>query len=196
MGLTTVSIEPIPYASGGGISGSLSSIASSEEFESLDLGVAGSGSRLESFFSYQSGSPVPIRSLEPLAPITENHPTTDTRMAEVLDTIQSAFGMTWNELAQACGKQRRTLYNWRDGVVEPRPAAAERLFMLYRVARDWQSAAYPTPSRAMLRAPMFGDRSLFDLLTADKIERDAIDYIGAGMAIDSLERQPLADPFA
>ena len=198
MGITADVANEANWASGGRIDEPPPAIIRNiTEFENPEIGVVGSGSSWESFFSNLSGSLVLVLSPEPPALSSENQmPAAGARIAEVLDTIRRAFGLTWDELARACGKERRTLYNWRDGLAEPRPASAERLFMLYRAARDWQSAGYPTPSRAMLRAPMLGDQSLFDLLTAHKIERDAIDYIGSGMAIDGLEGQPLADPFA
>lgn len=115
-------------------------------------------------------------------------------IADIQDTICRAFDLTMNDLAEVCHRTRKTLYNWREGT-PPRPSAAQRLFMLYRAARDWRQAGYPSPG-PRLRQPLLGDCSLYDVLHGKPIDLDAIDFIGSRLAIEAISERPLKDPFA
>jgi hypothetical protein len=99
-----------------------------------------------------------------------------------------------DDLAAVCDRTRKTLYNWREGT-PPRPSAAQRMFTLYRAARNWRQAGYPFPG-PRLREPLLGDHSLYDVLRGKPIDLDAIDFLGSRLAIEVTSEKPLKDPFA
>lgn len=157
-------------------------------FEKLsDIGVCylGTGTTWQTFYTDLSGSMV-----------FEESQTKDTKIQiiDIQELICSAFSLSMAELAIACHKSRKTLYDWRDGSI-PRPSSAERLFHLYRSANDWLDSSGPIP-KARLREPLLAGHSLFELLCADNIDLNAIAFLRRRLDLDTMGTLDIDDPFA
>lgn len=149
------------------------------------FGYLGTGTSWQVFYTDLSGSMV---FEEPLPQ--------DTRipMKDVQDQICHAFSLSIIDLATACQKSRKALYDWKNGS-EPRPDAADRLYRLYRAANDWLDTSEPIP-KTRLREPLLAGRSLFDLLTGDDIDLDAIAFLRRRLVLETLDELDLDDPLA
>ena len=114
-----------------------------------------------------------------------------------LESIQRFTADTWSvsmdRLADYCMTTRRSLYNWRDNI-NPRDYAAERLFTLYRIAKDWQEAGSPSPNQR-IHEKLLGDKSLHDLLLEEKLDIEAIAFIRSRLDLAAVIDTPIADPF-
>ena len=112
----------------------------------------------------------------------------------LLGRVESAFGITRGQLAQACKTTRKTVYNWIDGTSEPQAKNRERLFTLDVLATDWADAGYTT-DRSLLQQPVIDGRSVFELLCDDSIDSELVLFAGSRIA---MHRDPvvLADPFS
>lgn len=150
------------------------------------LGYCPTGSKLQSFFTNLSGSDI--------QEVTFDIEKKTVPIAQVQDYICKAFGLTVVDLADACQKTRKALYNWREGSI-PRPQSAKRLFGLYRVAKDWMESSDPLP-KSRLREPLLGGQSLYDLLTSDELDIEAIAFLRRRLDLEASEEVNLDDPFA
>lgn len=56
---------------------------------------------------------------------------------------------------------------------------------LQRAAREWRTAGYPDP-RPRLHDLVLRGRSLWEVLTAGRVDLDAIDFIGSGLMMGTL----------
>lgn len=166
-------------------------VPSKEEIEQ-SLGIyEGSGGNVLGFFDItirrvpiSGGSNIPAKLESPA-----------NKLSMTIQRICTAFGVTKDELAKICKiDSRKTLYNWIDGKSKPRRSAMERLFDLALIAQAWKQAALPNDRESMYR-PILGNMSVFDLLTSDKLDREAILFAGSRIALSST-RQTLSDPFA
>lgn len=156
-----------------------------EKFVDKGAGYLGTGTSWQIFYTNLSGSMV----------FEEPRPQ-DTRVPikAIQDRICQAFSLSTTELATACHKSRKALYDWIHGS-EPRPDSAERLFQLCRAANDWLDSSNPIP-KTRLREPLLAGRSLLDLLVADEIDLDAIAFLRRRLDLETLDGLDLDDPLA
>lgn len=121
-------------------------------------------------------------------------PTND--LANAVDEICEAFGLTKDELATICGVQsRKTLYNWINGETAPRKEAASRIFELLITARDWHSSGFVADQK-QLHEPVVDNQSIYDLLKQPVINRDLIIFAGSRLNLKFPVKKNLPDPFA
>lgn len=117
------------------------------------------------------------------------------KLRTTVESICTAFEVTKDELARICKiESRKTVYNWMDGKSTPRRSTMERLFDLVLIAQAWKQGAFPNDWESIHR-PILGNMSVFDLLTSDKLDREAILFAGSRIALSST-RPTLSDPFA
>ena len=159
----------------------------------------GTGGSMMRLVSDTSGGPGSLRALPPMsAPAV--HQAGPARRVEnpvaALSLIERVFGVNVTQLGEICGGvTRKAVYDWQAGAV-PRPAKIERIYALRRAALDWERAGFGAPG-ARLRAPVLGDRSLFDLLRAEPLDLEAIHFAGSRLSLEreSAPAADLADPF-
>ena len=151
-----------------------------------DYAYMGTGSsNWHAFFNDISGSSVKITTQAAI----DNAVSIGTIQKFIAETL----GLSMDQLAGYCLTTRRSLYNWRSDI-NPRDHSAERLFTLYRIAKDWHEAGTPTPS-SHIHENLLGKKSLHDLLLEDKLDIDAIAFIRSRLDMVLIEDTPLADPF-
>lgn len=91
-------------------------------------------------------------------------------IAEMVETIRSAFGLNVTQLAGVLGIERVTVYAWlrTEGADKLHPSNRDRLQSLYRIATEW-SSCMPLAGRFLVDTiPGYG-KSLLDLLSADDL---------------------------
>jgi hypothetical protein len=159
----------------------------------------GSGGSMMRLVSDTSGGPGNLRALPPIS-TPAIHPQEPARRVEnlgaALSLIERVFGLNVTQLGEICGGvTRKAVYDWQAGAV-PRPAKIERIYALRRAALDWERAGFEAPG-TRLRAPVLGDRSLFDLLRAEPLDLEAIHFAGSRLNLEreSVSTADLADPF-
>jgi hypothetical protein len=152
-------------------------VASQRRVPNLFLGSTGTNI-IHAFFARTSGS---------LAPFEFQLAERKSIISETQDQLTSTFGLVMDDLAAACRVTRKTLYNWRDHEekINRRKSGMDRLFTLSIAARNWNNAGYGNPGD-LLREPVIGGRSLFDLLEADELDLEAIQFVGARLAMRNL----------
>lgn len=125
----------------------------------------------------------------------ETVPKQKNRVAAALDSIQRAFGLSTSDLARVCDVDRRMIYQWRAGS-KPRESNLERIFLLERAAKSWVEDGFPVPG-IRFREPLVDGRSIFDLLSDDSLDLDAIHFAGSRLHLDSQlsASGQLKDPF-
>jgi hypothetical protein len=158
----------------------------------------GTGGLMMRLVSDTSGGPGSLRALPPMSKPAVHQPGPDGRVANLvaaLSLIERVFGVNVTQLGEICGVTRKAVYDWQAGAV-PRPAKIERIYALRRAALDWERAGFGAPG-ARLRAPVLGDRSLFDLLRAEPLDLEAIHFAGSRLSLEreSAPTADLADPF-
>ncbi len=113
-----------------------------------------------------------------------------------LEVVVHVFGLTTAQLCEVCGNvSRSTVYAWRKGAT-PRQARQSRINELRCAALNWQRSGFGVPGKAMT-APMVHEQSLFDLLRADPLNVDAIQFAGGRLAMERemTNRRSFIDPF-
>lgn len=122
---------------------------------------------------------------------------TPSHVARIQDEILDTFGISMQDLAEACQVSRKTPYNWRttERTVDRHKKGMDRLFQLSQAARDWKNSGYTKPGSS-LRAPLVKGQSLYDLLLATKIDNDAIQFLGTRMTMAQLGDNDINNPFA
>ena len=200
MGLALATTElPVDMHSASGSSNRYAS------FPSIHLGHA-EVDMLKRTFSLYQGSGGKLASLPGTAPNeaattpsganTQVHAAPANTLAIAVKEICLAFGLTKDELAQACKIQsRKTLYNWINGEAKPRKSAMSRVFDLLIIARAWHSSGFVT-DREQLDKPVLGDQSVFDLLRQPEIDKECILFAGSRLNLMSPVKNDLSDPFA
>lgn len=159
----------------------------------------GSGGSMMRLVSDTSGGPGSLRALPPMSTPAVHQPGPARRVENLvaaLSLIERVFGVNVAQLGEICGGvTRKAVYDWQAGAV-PRPAKIERIYALRRAALDWERAGFEAPG-ARLRAPVLGDRSLFDLLRAEPLDLEAIHFAGSRLSLEreSAPTAALADPF-
>ncbi len=122
-------------------------------------------------------------------------PKPENRIVVALDRIRQAFGLNVTELACVCGVERKMIYQWR-GDATPRDSKLKRIFMLERAANSWIEDGFPVPG-VRLKEPLLDGRSIFDLLSGELIDLDAIHFAGSRVHLDAQisASDSLKDPF-
>lgn len=115
---------------------------------------------------------------------------------QIQDEVMQTFDINMSELAEVCRVSRKTPYNWRDDdkTINRRKKGMDRLFTLSIAAKNWRNAGYPTPGN-LLREPAVNGKSLYDLLTAEDLDKEAIQFLGARLAMRQLGSAELGKPF-
>lgn len=117
-------------------------------------------------------------------------------VAKIQDDILQTFSLNMSALATLCCVSRKTLYNWRvnEKVINRRKKGMDRLFEISKAAHNWRSASYPKPGE-FLREPAVNGCSLFELLAAKTIDLDAIQFLGARLAMRQVDTLDVSNPF-
>ncbi|MCK5617014.1 hypothetical protein KAR91_84915 [Candidatus Pacearchaeota archaeon] len=68
------------------------------------------------------------------------------------------------------------------------------LFIFYQIVLDWRASGYIAPW-PFLREPLVQGSSLLDFLVADKIDKEAIQFLGARLTMREADWSDLSDPF-
>ncbi|MEX1198161.1 MAG: helix-turn-helix transcriptional regulator [Pseudohongiellaceae bacterium] len=147
------------------------------------------------FFSDITGGSLPLRTpSNPFAGLTalpaRQHALSVPRM---LHTVSETFALNRSQLAEACGVTRRGLYDWLEGVL-PGRERMERIAGLYRAALDWKRSGFPNDVQPLLKSPVLGQQSLFDLLCEDPLPLDRIHFAGSRLQLREAP-EDLEDPF-
>lgn len=88
--------------------------------------------------------------------------------AEQLTRLQSFFALSKTQLAQVCGVQRQTIYDWFAGNFEAEGNNARRVAQLFGIAREMKAGgAQPLSARDLARALSDGTTILSLLAAAD-----------------------------
>lgn len=117
-------------------------------------------------------------------------------VAADLEVVVRVFGLTTAQLCEVCGNvSRSTVYAWREGVT-PRHATLARINKLRCAALNWERSGFGVPGTAMT-TPVVQEQSLFDLLRADPLNVDAIQFAGGRLAMERemSNRRSFTDPF-
>ena len=148
----------------------------------------------QTFPSYQ-GSGVTSVSLFNTAPArvkTQTHASPQNKAGIALHEICSAFGLTKDELTQICKvKSRKTLYNWLNGESIPGRKNMKRIFDILITARAWLDSGF-AGNKAWLHQPVIDEKSVFDLLNENEVNKELIIFAGARLYM----RSPSKGPFA
>lgn len=107
-----------------------------------------------------------------------------------LSNVKAAFGLSISQLAKVLAVKRPTIYSWMDPETGPetlRGANRARLNALCDIAHKWNELSKLPPSRH-LTASLTKGGSLFALLSADKLDRRAIEE--AMKAVAKVTRRP------
>lgn len=154
----------------------------------------GVATKLWSDTTGSTGSSCDVRALREGAAKTDA-PAADPSLGAALDLIERVFGLNVTELAEVCGATRKSIYDWRKGAI-PRSDKLARIYDLRRAALGWERAGLGVPGAA-LRAPVIHERSLFELLCAETLDFEAIQFAGERLALkrELGARRKLADPF-
>ncbi len=121
--------------------------------------------------------PRAVRSLRSLSLKKAPPASTLLETSEKLETVRCCFSPTGQQLADALGVTRATVYNWLDGKTEVRPKNQQRLDALLELARFWEDQK-PSPL-AILRSAE--KRELFRILAqgTDRALNDAREQLAA-----------------
>jgi hypothetical protein len=104
----------------------------------------------------------------------------------IQDEITNVFGISMTDLADACRVARATPYNWRkEKSINRRTKGMDRLFLLSQAAENWIDSGN-TPMGSNYETKFFGNTSLKDLLTADVINLDKIQFLGTRYKLNRL----------
>lgn len=88
--------------------------------------------------------------------------------AEQLTLLQAFFALSKTQLAQVCGVQRQTIYDWFAGNFEAEGNNERRVAQLFGIARDMKAeGAQPLSARDLTRALSDGTSILSRLTAAD-----------------------------
>lgn len=97
--------------------------------------------------------------------------------AEQLTRLQTFFALSKTQLAQVCGVQRQTIYDWFAGNFEAEGNNARRVAQLFGIAREMKAGgAQPLSARDLARALSDGTTILSLLAAADA----SPERVGAG----------------
>jgi hypothetical protein len=116
---------------------------------------------------------------------------------KIQDEILAVFGINISTLADLCKVSAKTPYNWRtsEKIIHRKSKGMDRFFEISKAAKNWKSSGYPNIS-IHLRVPMVKGMSLFDLLMAEKIDAEAIQFLGARLALRDSDSLDIQDPFS
>lgn len=96
---------------------------------------------------------------------------------ETINNVSSIFRLSKDQVAQALGVARSTIYTWKKKTAKPRPQAIKRLIQLNIAAANWEQAGYADPY-PYLEQPVVQGRTLFEILKSDPLDQELIAYVG------------------
>ena len=120
----------------------------------------------------------------------------DPHVTAALELIQRVFGLSDGQLMAVCGgADCDAAARWLEGGM-PNKAMRARVLDLRRAALGWAASGFVPPG-ADLAVPIVHERTLFDLLRAEPLDFDAIDFAGGRIALkrELSARRRLVDPF-
>ena len=161
-------------------------VLSKEELEQINGLYQGSGGNLSGLFS---------NTLSGANNIPSELNIQESKFCRTINYISTVFGLTKKELASVCGVSRKTLYNWIDGVSQPRKKTIKRVFDLFIIAQTWSQSGF-TYDEKLLHQPILEETSLFDLLLAENLNQELVLFAGSKINLSSVELNQLEDPFA
>lgn len=145
----------------------------------------GSGGKFSFFDSSYTGSKTIVSTTE------ESY-----TLSRAVDEIMQVFSLTLSDLAIALEvKSRKTVYNWINGDASPRKETMKRVFDLLMIARAWEYSGMKS-SKDSLHTTILNDKSLFDLICADKLDKEEILFAGSRAQLLETPISALRDPFA
>lgn len=118
----------------------------------------------------------------------------DPHVVSALELIRRVFGLSDGLLAEVCGGDACVS---SDGEPERGGSmATQRIDRLWLAAVNWERSGFAAPGSA-LTAPTFHEKTLFDLLRADEVDVEAIQFVGGRMTMLREMAVPRAfvDPF-
>lgn len=89
-----------------------------------------------------------------------------------LASVQGFFGLTKKQLAEVCGVQRQTIYDWYAKKFEAEGEKARRLSRLFGLAERFKREGLKAVSERSSRRPLKSGETLVDLLTDEDREKD------------------------
>jgi len=120
----------------------------------------------------------------------------DNSLANKVNNICTTFNLTKTELTQVCKVQsRKTLYNWMDGTSTPRKSAMSRIFDLSVIAQAWEQSGFSI-NNEQVNTPILDDKSILNLLTDEKLDKELILFAGTRLNLSSLPDKKFEDPFS
>ena len=99
------------------------------------------------------------------------------RTADQLTLLQSFFAVSKTQLAQICGVQRQTIYDWFAGKFEAEGKNAHRVARLFRIGTEAKaSGAAPFAGRDLTRLLADGS-TVLNLLASEAVDSHAINAV-------------------
>lgn len=148
------------------------------------------------YFLYQASGGVITAKHHATPSGAPKHEAPKNNFAQVIDGIVNAFGLQKDELTQVCKIQsRKTLYNWINGDSKPRASAMNRMYDLLLLAKNWRNAGFSS-SREDIHLPVVDGQSVFDLLGAEKLDKELILFAGSRIGFRTNPEARITDPFA
>lgn len=94
--------------------------------------------------------------------------------AEQLRLLQGFFALSKTQLAQICGVQRQTIYDWLAGNFEAEGNNARRVAQLFVIAKALKAAGARALSARDLTRRLSDETTILSLLGADPVSPDAV----------------------
>ena len=143
-----------------------------------------------SFFTRSSGQIRPIIIEKQVSVSKKSY------IKEMQDEIKDVLSLSMHDLADACKVTRSTPYNWRDSEqkISRHKPGMSRLFVLSEIAKNWRSSGFVKPGNS-LREPLVKGLSLFDLLKAEQINKQMVQFLGTRLSMSQLHTCDISDPF-
>lgn len=94
--------------------------------------------------------------------------------AEQLTLLQGFFALSKTQLAQVCGVQRQTIYDWFAGNFEAEGNNARRVAQLFGIAKDLRAAGVRSLSARDLTRILSDGTTILNLLGADRVSPDVV----------------------
>lgn len=130
--------------------------------------------------------PVVIRGLQVPDGNTDSDPLLDTQ--EKLAGIRRYLSMNVTNMARALRVRRPTVYSWLRDEPSVRPTHAQRLEVIYKVAREWRMLS-SKPVGGFLNRQLASGTTLLELLSARTLDETAISA-GFSQIRETLNRTP------
>jgi len=88
-------------------------------------------------------------------------------------SIQHSLGLSVTQISESLRVSRPIIYSWMKGFSLPRQENAKRLQEVYQITLQWKGMSTHAPKK-YLNTVISGEQSLVELLSADKLDAQAI----------------------